>query len=241
MLAGFALNAAATWESTVWDKFSPLVITDGVVLTENDEEHSYKLEGKPIPGCSHILERAGLVNYDQVPDDGRLGAKGMYGSAVHEYCHWWDEDDLDIEDLKHTPRYYNPVVGWTQFRELFQFTPAVIEQPIAIRVNGMVFGVKPDRFGMGACGPDGEPVICTVEIKTTADVEYAAKIQTAAQGLAVKTPENPIPVRLIVQLRDTADSAGNFFKVTQPKDPLDEKVWLAALLLEYAKINNKIK
>lgn len=224
-----------------WESYSPMAITEGVVLTETDDEHSYKLDGKPIPGCSYILGRAGLSNYDQVPDDGRMQAKAKYGHAIHEYCHWFDEDDLDLDALKPHDQYYFPVYGWSQFREIYQFTPKVIETPIAIKVNGMKFGVTPDRFGYGAVGSDGDQAIATVEIKTTAAIEYSAKIQTAAQALAVKTPENPIPVRLIVQLLDTPNQAGHFFNVVECKDPIHEKVWLAALLLETVKINEKIK
>lgn len=225
----------------MWEKFAPWVTTEGVELITADDQHLYRLEGKPIPGCSHILQRAGISNYGDVPDDGRLQAKAAYGHAIHEYCHWWDEDDLDLEALKAHEEYYFPVFGYTQFREIYQFTPRVIEQPIALKINGMLFGVTPDRFGNGAVGPDGDQAIATVEIKTTAEIEYSAKIQTAAQALAVKTPENPIPIRIIVQLTDTPNSAGHFFHAHFCKDPLDEKVWLAALLIEWTKINNKIK
>jgi len=39
-------------------------------------------------------------------------------NAVHEYTHWWDENDFGSErPLKPYPDYYNRTLGWTQFRE----------------------------------------------------------------------------------------------------------------------------
>lgn len=212
------------------------VFTEGVVLDE--ASHTYTLDGKRIPGCTSIIQGVGLSDFSQVPKY-ILEKKSALGTRVHNYTHWWDENDLDIEDLKLYPVYYNRLLGWTQFRQDWGFKPLVTEVAMAIRVNGMTFGVTPDRFGVGNFGPEGVPLMSTVEIKNTVDMEPSHRVQTAAQALALKE-DAPIPGRIICQLLEEPDKSGRFYKIEKCEDPLDERIFLAALALETWKRNNKI-
>lgn len=205
---------------------------------ETEHVHEYRLAGRVIPGCTSILQRAGLSDLSMVPEH-VLKAKSRLGSIIHEYTHFYDEDDFDIRDLDSFPQYQNRVRGWAQFRKDWQFEPSVIEQAMAIRVNGMVFGVKPDRFGFGNFGPGGARIMTTVEIKCTAEIEPAHEIQTAGQALALKE-DCPIPGRVICQLLEEADAAKKFYRVHKCEDRHDEAVFMWALGLETYKRNKGI-
>lgn len=212
------------------------VITSGVQLVETDERHDYTLEGAPIPGCTSIIKGCRMSNIERVPE-AILRPASIYGTKVHEYAHWLDQGELDLNDLEEWPDYQNSVRGWQQFREDFEFESFLAEQPIAIRVNGMVFGVKPDRFGEGKLGPRGSRKVGTVELKTTALIEPCHHIQTAAQALALKE-RDPLPARLVCQLLEKPLTSGKCYRVAESKDPQDERIFLAALAIDYWKRNN---
>lgn len=221
------------------------VFSDGVDLEESATVHRYTLHGEEIPGCTSILARAGLSDLSKVRPEVLASASAM-GTAMHAYTHFWDEDDLDLDDLIAYPAYANRMRGWIQFREDWEFKPFLIERAMAIKVNGMTFGVKPDRFGFGNFGtpnPDDDgrpnPVMSTVEIKCTADIEPHHQIQTAAQALALKG-DTPTPGRILCQLHDQADRTGKFYTIVKCEDRQDESVFLWALGLDTWKRNKRI-
>lgn len=214
---------------------------DRVKLIETEDRHDYQLDGKPIPGCTSILQRCGYVDLSMVPTS-VLKAKAEFGVKVHEYTLFYDEDDLDMNDLIDFPEYGRRVEGWAQFREDWEFTPDPIwsEKPIVIVVSGMSFGVKPDRFGVGRFGQGGTSLRSTVEIKTTYDIERSAELQTAAQALAIKSPECPLPGRIVCQLLDEKDRNGKYYKIHRCENRRDESLWLACLAIDIDKRNSKI-
>ena len=215
-----------------------LTEADGVRLVETATEHQYYLNDKKIPGCTSIIQGCGISDLSGIPRF-ILDKKSALGNAVHEYTHWWDENDLDLNDLKPFPDYYNRTLGWTQFREDWNYKPHATEIVLAIRVNGMTFGVKPDSLGTGNFGTNGEPWLATVEKKCTVDIEPAHEIQTAAQALALKA-DCPIPARIIVQLLPEPDKLGKYYHMQECKEPSDERVFLSALAIETYKRNRKI-
>lgn len=212
-----------------------------VKLIETDDRHDYLLEGSPIPGCTSILQRSGYVDYSGIPE-ATLKAKAAFGSKIHELTHFYDDDDLDMTDLIDFPEYSRRVEGWAQFRQDWDFIPdrTWSEQPIAIVVNGMTFGVKPDCFGVGRFGPGGTSLLCTVEKKTTVEIERSAELQTAAQALALKSPECPIPGRIVCQLLDEAGRDGKFYRIHKCENRRDESLFLACLAIDIDKRNSKI-
>ena len=209
-----------------------------VVLDESYGRHKYLLDGSPIPGCTSILQRCGYVDLSGIPVH-VLKAKSEFGIKIHEYTHWYDDGDLDMADLIDFPEYGRRVEGWAQFREDWDFQPIKewSEQPIAVCVNGMTFGVKPDCFGVGRFGVGGTSLLSTVEKKTTYSIERSAELQTAAQALALKGPECPMPGRIVCQLLDKPDRTGKLYKIHRCDNRRDEALWLACLAIDTDKRN----
>lgn len=218
-----------------------VIVGDRVQLIETEDRHDYLLDGRPIPGCTSILARAGYSDYDRVPKH-ILEAKAAFGTRVHDFTHMYDDDDLDLNDLIDFPEYARRVEGWGQFRNDWDFVPDTkwSEKPMAISVNGMIFGVKPDCFGVGRFGRGGTSLLCTVEKKTTAQIERSAEIQTAAQALALKTLECPAPGRVICQLLDEPDKQGKYYRLKRCEDRKDEAIFLACLMIDWDRRNHKL-
>ena len=207
-------------------------------LTFEEEGHIYKLNGQRVISLTQILDAAGLVDYSGVNPD-VLKAKAQLGTKVHEFTLWSDQDDLELEDLKPYPNYYNRVLGWRQFREDFKFIPDMqaAEQPCAVKVNGMLYAMTIDRLGM----MDGVPAI--VEIKNCCDREPSHQIQTAAQALPMneffKDKGGPCK-RFAVYLLDKPNRSGRCYFCQPHEDRLDEKIFLACLMLVHYRLNNKL-
>jgi hypothetical protein len=215
------------------------VFTEGVVLIETEDRHEYTLDGKRVSGLTSIIQRAGISNYDNVPE-AVMKAKSALGSKIHEYTHWWDEDDLDLDSLSPYPQYHRRVIGWTQFRSDWGFKPQLRETPMVVKINGQMYGMKPDCFGVGNFGVGGAPIDSTVEIKNTVEIEPSAQIQTAGQALALKSEDNPLPGRIVCQLLDHPNQAGKFYNIVKFEESMDERIFLCALALDTWKINMKI-
>jgi hypothetical protein len=213
-----------------------LTSADGVNLVDTPDSHVYTIDGKRIPGCTTIIANAGYCDYSMVPEQ-VMKHKSAFGTLLHDYCLWWDQKDLELEEMKKWPAYYSRILGWTQFVEDFELEFSLMEQPLAIKVNGMVFGVKPDRLGIGKFGDQRK--ICTIEIKSTHSIERAAELQTAGQALALKD-EDPLPARVICQLLETPNQAGKNYNYKRCADNLDERIFLSCLAIETDKRNHGI-
>jgi hypothetical protein len=190
--------------------------------------HRYYLDGKEIPGLSYILDSCGLCRYDKVRKDVMEAARER-GDAAHYATRLFDEDNprdmlkIDIwekealaEPLDSWTR--SRLVGWCKFRQDFNFMPMLIEKPMSHCMNGMAFGMTPDRYGVGTPGS------MVIEIKATASIEPSHAIQTAAQALAFKTPESNVG-RYVVQLLE------NDYKPFKFEDRQDERLFGCALAL----------
>lgn len=203
------------------------------------EGHRYEMNGKRIISLTQILDAAGLVDYSGI-DPQVLANKAKFGTKVHEYTLWNDQGELDMDDLKPYQNYWNRVEGWRQFVEDFKFQVdlAAAEKPCAVKVNGMMYAMTIDRLGM----MDGkQPAI--VEIKTCADREFHHQIQTAAQAIPMneffKDKGGPCK-RGAVYLLDKQNQANRFYFYQPHDDRMDEKIFMAALILTQTRINNKL-
>ena len=113
-----------------------------------------------------------------------LEDKAKFGTKIHEYCLWLSKGDLDMDDLKPYPKYWNRVEGWRQFIEDFKFKFDLdwCEVPCAVKVNGILYAMTIDCYGSYG---EGENIsLAVVEIKTCADQEPSHAIQTAGQAIA---------------------------------------------------------
>lgn len=202
-----------------------------VALDETEGRHDYTLKGVPIPGLTGMLARAGLYDYSQIPAP-VLDAASRFGLQVHEYTHWYDEDDFDFADLDSFPAYRNCLIGWQQFRGDSGFIPYSIEQPMAVSIHGMTYGMKPDRFG------HIRDKLTVVEIKTTANIEPHFHVQTAAQAIAVQHVD-PLPARIVVQLLKEPMRSGRCYR-REEGHMMDHGAFLNVLAVEYWKRNHGV-
>jgi len=213
-------------------------------LTFEAENHIYRLKGERLISLTQILDAAGLVDYSHV-DPTVLKYKAEFGTKVHEYCLWLDQNEIDMEELKPWPKFWNRVEGWRQFREDFHFAPDMnwCEVPVGMKVNGMLYAMTVDRFGvLGDVAEiqSGKSSFAVIEIKTCAEKEPSHRIQTAGQAIPFKG-DGSVPVkRMAVYLLDKPNAAGKFYSVEEHADRNDEKIFLAALMLSQFRINNKL-
>jgi hypothetical protein len=197
------------------------------------------MDGKRIISLTQILDAAGLVYYPPEAE-AAVKAKAPFGQKVHEYCLWMDRNDLDMDDLKAYPNYWNRVEGWRQFCEDFNYVCDMnwAEVPCAVKVNGMLFAMTVDRFGFS--GPSADTVPTVVEIKTCYDREFSHQIQTAAQCIPFRGDGSVPMKRYAVYLLDKANGSGRYYFAQEHTERMDEKIFLAALMLTQTRINNKL-
>lgn len=80
-------------------------------LTFDPASHTYRFLGAVVPSVTQVL--APLVDFSRVPPD-VLEAKRELGTMVHEACHYWDEDDLDIDCIPAAVEPY--LTAWQKFK-----------------------------------------------------------------------------------------------------------------------------
>jgi hypothetical protein len=213
---------------------------DGLTFTE--EGHRYELNGQWVISLTQIIAAAGLIDYSavnpQVVED-----KAKFGKKIHKYCLWLSKGDLDMDDLKPYPKYWNRVEGWRQFIEDFKFKFDLdwCEVPCAVKVNGILYAMTIDCYG--SFGEGDNLALAVVEIKTCADQEPSHAIQTAGQAIAfhnhAETVHLPLK-RFAVYLQDKPDAGGRYYKVQEHTERIDEKIFLSALVLTQWRINHKL-
>jgi hypothetical protein len=212
---------------------------DGLTFEEVDPVtdepcHTYRLNGERLISLTQILSAAGMISFEGIAED-VLRAKARFGTAVHDLCLFADKGDLDLEDLKPFPKHEARVMGWLDFVKDYEFEPDIewCEVPMAVRVNGCVYAMKLDRFGMTSYGH------AVIEIKTSCDLAAAYDLQTAAQALPFRSERRPVVKRFIVQLLDRPNPAGKYYYVKECTNRMDEKVFLSALTVTQWRINNR--
>ena len=214
------------------------------VGTENGKEcHYYRLKGERIQfSLTQVLELSGLARQPQSAQEAeQWAAKAKLGTKVHEYTLWLDWGEIELDDLKAYPDYYNRVLGWKQFREDFKFMPdlTMCEVPIAVRVNGMLYAMKLDAYG--AIGDENALAMAVVEKKCSVNIEPHYALQTAGQALAFKAHAESLQFplkRFVVQLLDKPNGSGKCYKCVEHTDRNDEKVFVGAGLMNvYTRLN----
>lgn len=204
-------------------------------VTFTEEGHSYFLKGQRVPfSLTEILDLSGICR--QPANEFEVRAREhacKRGTKVSEYTLWADQGELDLDDLKPYPEYYNRVLGWQQFRQDFNFQPdlTMCEVPIAVRCNGMLYAMKLDAYGVIG---EGEQIsYAVVEKKCTADEEDSHSIQTAGQAIAFKSQAESLQMplkRYIVYLFDKLNAANRYYRAVECTDRNDEKIFCGAAL-----------
>ena len=115
--SGFNAEGKRRVEMEFWRK------EDGLTFTE--ENHRYELNGQRIISLTQLLDASGLVDYSMV-NPTVLKEKAAFGTKVHEFTCWHDQNELEPEDLAKLlahPKYGPRMKGWLQFIDDFKFNP----------------------------------------------------------------------------------------------------------------------
>lgn len=184
--------------------------------------HSYTRDGVTIPSVTRTLDHAGLVSFDMVKKE-ILDRKSEIGTQVHLATKFYDEGDLDWNSLNDDTK--GRTEAWANFRADTGFVPRIIEVPFLATINGMTYGLKPDRVGeFGKC----EAIL---DLKTSVSVDPWCGIQTAGYALGAPDPAGTSPFtrfyqrrRVIVQLFENGS-----YKKHDFNDRNDATVFISAL------------
>jgi hypothetical protein len=192
--------------------------------TDGQPVHKYVSEGREIPSVSAIIRP--LVNYAGIKQEVLDNAR-EFGSDVHLACCLYDQDDLDPDSLD--DRVAKRLNGWIKFRQEFKFEPLIIETAIAHEINGMRFGMTPDRYGNCIEGA------CVIEIKNTAEVEHSHQVQLAGYHHFFSDGGKVLVKRIIVNLVDDG------YKILECKDRQDIRIFESLLAVTHWKWNRGMK
>lgn len=170
------------------------------MLTFDPVTHSYRYEGRPVPGVTQILKP--LYDFGGIPPD-VLAAKARLGQHVHLATEMDDDGELDDASCDEVVLGY--VKGWRQFKA--DRGPAILASEQRVFSLEHQYAGTLDRI----VGMDGSEWV--LDIKTSAEIHPAVGPQTMAysaasghQGLR----------RCVVQLR--MDGTYTFKELTNPKD-----------------------
>ena len=204
-----------------------------------DSSHRYHLDGREIPGCTRVLDTAGISDYSTIRED-ILERASEIGRLTHTACEYFDDGGVDWNSI---PEAVKPrVEAWAKFTSTEAFTPGRIEHQIAASVHGMAYGMRVDRAGLMR----GKPAI--VEIKTTAQIMPQHGIQLAGYALGLPHSDETSPLdtspllrffrweRYVVQLR-----ADGSFRLRRFAEHSDADVFTAGLRVTHWKMSKGIK
>jgi hypothetical protein len=143
-----------------------------VGLTFDPDPHVYTLDGDRVPSVTGILKAAGLIDFSHVPLS-ILEAAQHRGRTVHAAIHYYNENDLDIDQFgRDFPTYAGYLEAWLAFTDQRHFRAVLNERRLASRKH-QVAGTA-DCFGY----LDGVPVL--LDFATGRPQDVAKDLQTAA-------------------------------------------------------------
>ena len=195
-------------------------------LVFNKENHTYTLDGQPIPSVTGILQEGGLVDFSKV-DPEILDRACKFGIAAHLACQLFDERTLneDILDENLVPR----LAAWKKFLNDTGFVIEAIEEKV-VSVKYRYAGTL-DRRGLLYSRRT------VIDLKTGADFGLATGPQLAAYQGAYnegKPRKEQIRDRLCVLL-----NGDGRYKLEPYEDRGDFSVFLACLSIRNWRRRNK--
>jgi len=148
-------------------------------LTFDPATHIYTFEGERLPSVTGMLKYGGLIDFSQIPAD-ILAAAQRRGSTVHQAIHYFNENDLDVEDfVRKFPDYAGYLQAWITFCAQEHFLPLLNEYRVVSRRH-RVAGTL-DTLGV----LNGRPVL--IDYATGRPEDVCKNLQTAAYlGLAME-------------------------------------------------------
>jgi len=195
-------------------------------LKFNEEDHSYLLDGKPIPSVTTILRDVGLYPDFQFVDDWYAER----GTRVHQACHYLDKDTLDLDQLV-TDDEQGIIVPFVESYKKFKLD-------YKFQVEGSEIQVFNEAFWYaGTYDKKGTIIFDGVKRDTITDLkcggpEFGYQFQLAGYALA---ENNPYTLRLSVHL----DKAGKLPNIIEHDQPGDFEIFKAGCLVHHAKNRGK--
>jgi hypothetical protein len=102
-------------------------------LTFDEDTHTYRLDGEPVPSVTGVLKAAGLIDFSQIPP-WTLDAALRRGRVVHEAIHYYNENDLDVDGFtRDFPDYAGYLQAWIAFTQQRTFRSVLNERRVASR------------------------------------------------------------------------------------------------------------
>jgi hypothetical protein len=205
-------------------------------LTFDDASHSYRLNGRWLPGVTRVIADCGyLKGSDYFTEESRVR-----GQQVHKACHLVDlhapeaetlDDVLEIMDLGATIQPY--VAGWLFFKRSNGFKPLGHETPLCL--TDLNVAGTPDVWGTY---PDGRLV--SIDLKSWkgqgATPTRASEIQTAGYKLMLRQCLGfDVAVRLVVKMPGDGK-----FRQYLCQNPMDEALFRSCCFIWHDRANNKL-
>jgi hypothetical protein len=99
--------------------------SDAIVFDEGP--HIYTLDGDRLPSVTGILQRSGLIDFSHIPPT-IMAAALERGTAVHRAVHFFNEQDLNVDDFCATfPEYWPYLQAWIKFLDTSGFRFASVD------------------------------------------------------------------------------------------------------------------
>lgn len=209
------------------------------VITFNEAEHSYTINGFPCLSVTQVLESAGITNIARVPAE-VLEAARKFGNAGHKLLELYDYNDLDEgpggfseplrpylecwkkfkEDTGADIKYIEDRVG----SERFQFC-GTLDRVICFPKNVQYHNIEIKKG------------LALADLKFTTAITPAVKLQTAGYeiALAETRPILKITQRMVIRLTETEP------EVRVYESPADLEIFKSALIISHFKLREKIK
>lgn len=157
------------------------MITAPAAVDFDSSNHSYRLDGAPLPSVTQILGAVGLsTDWDRMPPAVRAAAeaKREIGSAVHEACALCDAGSLSWGSLDDAVFGY--VEAWERYvRQRGIVEWLLVETPLAHPV--LRYAGTPDRVGRTLAGE-----LVLVDVKCGDPDDAGGQFQTAGYALLVE-------------------------------------------------------
>jgi hypothetical protein len=204
-------------------------------LTFDEDSHTYRLDGRWLPGVTRVLSDMGYVRgAEYFTEESRVR-----GKQAHRACHLVDlhapeaetlEEVLEVMDLGETIQPY--VAGWLWFKRSTGFKP--IGHETALYLLDMNVAGTPDVWGTY---PNGKWVL--IDLKSWKGQgpkpTRASELQVAGYKLMLKQVGFDVDERVIVKLPGDGK-----FRSYQCKNPMDEALFRSCCFVWHDRANNKL-
>lgn len=164
------------------------------VLEFDGDAHAYRLNGRPVPGVTQVLEP--LNQFDDIPPE-VLAAAAERGRQVHEACHLHNVDDLDWSSLSEEVAGY--VTGYVRFLRESRLQVFLSEARVASPKYG--YAGTLDLFGALPTSRKADRA-ALIDVKSTAAFPRPVGPQVAAYAQALQeTTGDKASARYCLHLR----------------------------------------